>query len=262
MSENFFPPSKKENSCQKYATYENSWQVLFFFVWDSFFPLPLQLLRPPWTFPRQLKTWDSCHRWQIRTFHLSAVSWRSESSVCLSKTFSVFNLKCVSGSLSVARPAAPAPSRPGWDPKDVRGFDEGRVHRDPALTAAFKHFWVIKRTWGLRGDGCFRQISHLWIRSFLTTILKRRRGGRWHIESLVGVPLCHTEHFFVPRSQNCLGLLWVFEAPLSKLSLTCLSFFISARWMPCGSCCDFNVSSSWRLSLGFLRLLAVHPTPC
>lgn len=157
--------------------YENSWQVLFFFIWDSFFPLPLQLLRPPWTFPLQLKTWDSCHCWQILTFHLSAISWRSESSLCLSKTFSVFNLKCVPGSLSVARPTAPAPSRPGWDPKDVRDFDEGRVHRDPALIAAFKHFWVIKRTWGLRGDGCFRQISHLWIPSFLTTILKRKCKG-------------------------------------------------------------------------------------
>lgn len=45
-------------------------------------------------------------RWQLWTFHLSAISRRSWSSVCLSTPFSVFNLNCFSGFLSLAHPAA------------------------------------------------------------------------------------------------------------------------------------------------------------
>lgn len=49
-------------------------------------------------------------------FIFPAVSRRSESSVCLSKPFSVFNLNCFSGILSMAHPAALVSSRPGWIP--------------------------------------------------------------------------------------------------------------------------------------------------
>lgn len=94
-------------------------------------------------------------------------------------------------------PRLPLPLAQVGDPKDVRDFDEGRVHRDPALTAAFKHFWVIKRTWGLRGAGCFRQISHLWIRSFLTTILKRRCEGHTGISKVWLESLCVIRNIFL-----------------------------------------------------------------
>lgn len=173
-------------------------------------------------------------RWQLWAFHLSAISRRNESSVCLSKPFSVFNLKCFSGSLSVAHPAALASSRPGWIPQDVRGFDERRVRSDLAAIAAFKSFQVFKRTQRLHGAECFRQISHLWIHSFSTAPTwgeSLREILRFRERNEIGITGCQTEHFLCSHPTFVFVFLWVFEVAFDKLSQTCLTLFISLGWM-------------------------------
>ncbi len=106
-------------------------------------------------------------RWQLWTFHLSAVSRRSESSVCLSKPLSVFNLNCFSGILSVAHPAALVSTRPGWIPWRCERFWWRKSLR---WLGGYGSLWAFlglqKDIYRLPGAECFRQINHLWIRSF------------------------------------------------------------------------------------------------
>lgn len=101
-------PLKRENSYVKVnRMFAENLTGFVFFIWVSpiFFFLHSNFwaLREPSPCCSRLKT--AAIRWQLWTFHLPTISQWSESSVCLSKTFSVFNLNCSSGCLSLAQPA-------------------------------------------------------------------------------------------------------------------------------------------------------------
>lgn len=95
---------ERENSCQKSEALDHMFakNLMTGFVFtpsfsSSFFVSRTATFEPfvnPPLCNLRLKT--AAIRWQLWTFHLSAISRRSESSVCLSKLFSVFNLSCFS----------------------------------------------------------------------------------------------------------------------------------------------------------------------
>lgn len=93
------PPPETENRCQtqtavKCVFAKNSTTVLRFLVfprhnfWAPLEPLLWQHRYEP----------AAIHVWLLWAFHLSSISRRSESSLCLSKLLSLFNLDCLSGS--------------------------------------------------------------------------------------------------------------------------------------------------------------------
>lgn len=103
-AENFFPPPGKRKQLSEIWSFgshvckkPHDWFCFYTFFFFFFFCFPhcnFWALCEPSLCNLRLKT--AAIRWQLWTFHLSAISRRSESSVCLSKLFSVFNLSCFS----------------------------------------------------------------------------------------------------------------------------------------------------------------------
>lgn len=153
--------------------------VLFSSFESPFFPHhDFWALLEPSPCSSRLKT--AAIRWQLWTFHLPTISRWSESSVCLSKTFSVFNLDCSSGCLSLAQPAAVVSSHQLGFYKMWEILMKGMF----GATGLVLQSLNLRTYRGLNGGESFRQINHLWIYSFSTTYLGREserhtEGKKW-----------------------------------------------------------------------------------
>lgn len=188
-AENFFPPSGKRKQLSEIwsfgshvCTKPHDWFCFytFFFLFFFFFPhCNFWALCEPSLCNLRRKT--AAIRWQLWTFHLSAISRRSESSVCLSKLFSVFNLNCFSvffslwHTLLLPFPLAQVRFQKMWEIL-MRGVSAVTW----LLLLASEHFQVFKRMY----RGCIEmkasdKLSTSWYAHFLHA---RVQKGYWDSE--------------------------------------------------------------------------------